>query len=231
MVVKMSLNSRKNWALIMQERYALNIYKAYWAIGDGQITEFDAYAETEDAAMKIDASGIDKMIEPDTGVRHIAQRFRTLSELKDASVVDPDFSIRRASYSDQDTEYDKLFNAYRNNGDIPRLYSFGIGAAISKADCLEMGFKDFYFFDLPRFLKLVDSGHIEAVASYPNGDGSEALYYSIDDLRDSDVIQDEISGQVLSSAWEDRPVSNDFPTAPGIDKTGQVNLFDFGDGE
>lgn len=223
--------TRKDWSLQMQERYAIPIYKTYWRISEDQITEVDAGAENEEIAREIDASGIDKLVQPDTGVRHLAQRFRTLCELDGGAVVDPDFSIRISSYSDMETEYDKLLNAFRNEGNIPKIYTFAIGASTSKRDCLRVGFKEFYFLRLPKFLKLFDGGHIQPCASYENGDGSRGLYFDVQDLRDNHVVQDAISGTVLSSAWEEGPVSDDFPTAPGIDDTGQLNLFDFGGGE
>lgn len=225
-----TFNDRMNWSLQMQKRFAIPVYKNYWSISESQITEVDAHAEDEQAAQKIDASGIDKMVEPDTGVRHLAQRFRTLSE-RDGQIFDPDFSIRTSTYNDKETEYDKLLNAYRNGGNVPKIYTFGIGASVSKTDCLDSGFKDFYFLDLHRFLKLLDQAQIEACASYPNGDGSKALYFKIEELRDTEIVRTEISGNVLASCWNGRNVSNDFPTAPGIKTTGQLNLCDFGGGE
>lgn len=226
-----NLEGRKSWSLKMQERFAIDIYKAYWCISEEQITEVDAYAEHEEAAMAIDASGIDKVVEPATGVRHIAQRFRTLREFKNGKVIDPDFSIRISTYGGHETEYDKLLNAYRNNGNVPKIYTFGIGASVSKEDCLQSGFKDFYFLKLERFLKLLDSNKLQASSSRDNKDGSKGLYFHIQDLRDNYIIQDEISGSVLASCWNgDRP-SDDFPTAPGIKNTGQVKISDFGGGD
>jgi len=221
------LDGRMKWALKMQEKFAIHIYKKYWAINKTEITEVDSHAETEKAAQKIDASGIDKIVEPETGVRHVAQRFRTLTN-KNGRILEPDFSIRTSTYSDKDTEYDKLLKAYRNNGNIPKIYTFGVGAAVKKKDCLQKGFKDFYFLDLHGFLKLFDRDHIEAVASYPNGDGRKALYFDIQDLRDTVIVQNEISGNVLASSWNQGDASDDFPTAPGIKSTGQLNLLGFG---
>jgi len=220
-----------NWALEMQKRFAIPIYKHYWALSDAQITEVDAHAETEEAAQKIDASGIDKVVEPETGVRHVAQRFRTLGEGEGGQILEPDFSVRVSTYSDQETEYDKLLNAHRNGGNVPKIYTFGVGASTSKQDCLRSGFKDFYFLDLHRFLELFDRGHIQACASHPNDDGSKGLYFDIEQLRDTDTIQAEISGSVLASCWNGSNATNGFPTAPGIKTTGQLNLCDFGGGE
>lgn len=221
---------RKSWSLKMQKQFAIPIYKQYWCVSEGDITEVDSHAEDEIAAREIDASGIDKMIRPETGVRHIAQRFRTLSELEGGVIQEPDFSIRISTYSEQDTEYDKLLNSHRNGGQIPKIYTFGITAATTQHESLQTGFKEFYFFKLPRFLKLFDQGHITACAAYPNGDGSKALYFDIQDLRDNHIIQDSLSSSVLSSAWSDKGVSDDFPTAPGIKNTGQLNLCDFDGG-
>jgi hypothetical protein len=229
-VTPAGFDDRDGWALKMQAQYALPIYREYWAIGGDDITEVDELGKTETAAKVMDCDGgADKVVTPATGIRYVAQRFRTRSESDDGYLYDPDFSIRTATYSDQDTEYDKLLNAHRNGGNVPAIYTFGVGDGVSYGECLDKGFREFYFLNLPRFLKLVDAGHLTPVASYPNGDGSEALYYDVDDLHDHNVVQDSVSGDVLRSAWRDDTTSNEFPTAPGIKTTGQVELFGFGE--
>lgn len=224
-----SFDERDRWALKMQSKYALPIYRQYWAIENSDITEVDELGKRETAAKVIDADGgADKVVTPETGIRYVAQRFRTRSKNKDGHVFDPDFSIRTSTYSDSKTEYDKLLNAYRNGGNVPAIYTFGVGDGVTQAECLNKGFREFYFLKLPRFLRRVDGGHLTPVASYGNGDGSEALYYDLDDLRDQSVVQHSVSGGVLRSAWRDDTTSNGFPTAPGIKNTGQLNLCDFG---
>jgi len=228
-VTPAGFDERDDWALQMQAQYALSIYREYWAISDDEITEVDELGKSETAAKVMDVDGAtDKVVTPSTGIRYVAQRFRKRSENDNGRIYDPDFSIRTATYSDKDTEYDKLLNAYRNGGNVPAIYTFGIGDGVTRSECLDKGFRDFYFLKLPRFLKLVDAGHLTPVASYPNGDGSKGLYYAVDDLHDHNVVQDSISGDVLRSAWSDDTTSNEFPTAPGIKTTGQVELFGFG---
>lgn len=230
-VTPSGFDDRDDWALKMQAQYALPIYQEYWAIGNDKITEVDELGKTETAAKVMDADGgADKVVTPATGIRYVSQRFRTRSESENGYVYDTDFSIRTATYSDQDTEYDKLMNAHRNGGNVPAIYTFGIGDGFSRPECLDKGFREFYFLKLKRFLKMVDGGHLTAVASNPNGDGSKALYYSVDDLHDQNVVQDSVSGDVLRSAWRDSTTSNEFPTAPGIKATGQVELFGFMEG-
>jgi hypothetical protein len=224
-------DERMEWSLEMQRRYAIPVYKNYWALSDEQITEVDDAGTEETAAKKIDASGIDKIVEPSTGVRHIAQRFRTPERFGSGELVDPDFSLRVSSYTDRQTEYDKLLNAYRNGGNVPKIYTFGVAADVSKSQSRETGFKAFYFIDLHAFLKQFESGHIQPCSCYPNGDGSEALYFDIGDLREQGVIQDEISGGVLSSCWRDCDTASEFPNAPGVKTTGQLNLCDLDGGE
>jgi len=225
-------DDRDRWALKMQAEYAVPIYREYWAVGDDDITEVDKCGKTEDAARVFDTmGGTDKAITPSTGMRHVAQRFRTRTQSDDGYVYSTDFSIRTSSYTGADTEYDKLLNAYRNDGNVPAIYSFGVADAFNKPDALEAGFRDFYFLDLERFLKLVDNNQLEPVSCYPNGDGSEALYFSVDSLRDTGIIRDEIHGDVLSSAWRGVQTSNEFATAPGVKTTGQVDLLSFGDSD
>ena len=216
---------RDKWAIQMQTLYAIPVYAKYWSVDESEILEVDQCRETEKTAQILDSDGgTDKVVRPSTGIRHIAQRFRTRSE----KYGNPDFSIRTSTYSDVDTEYDKLLNAHRNGGNVPAIYSFGIGAGVNKSECKQRGFAAIHFLDLPKFLQHVDNNQLSAIAQYEKDDGSEALYYSIDDLRRFGVINDSIQGDVLSSAWEDRQLSDDFPTAPGIDNTGQLDLMDFG---
>lgn len=223
-------DDRDRWALNMQRRFAMAVYQEYWNVGSEKITEVDELSKTETAAAMLDADGgTDKVVRPATGIRHVAQRFRKRN--KDGSTVyDPDFSIRTSTYSEAKTEYDKMLNAYRNGGNVPAIYAFGVGDGTSRKQCLRRGFSEFHFLDNQRFLKLVDAGHLQPIACYGNGDGSEALYYSIESLRDHGVIEDTVAGSVLKSAWEDHETSNNFPTAPGIKTTGQVDLLDFGGG-
>ena len=223
---------RDEWALKMQAKYAVPIYREYWAVNNEQITEVDKCGKTEDAARVFDTmGGTDKAITPSTGMRHVAQRFRTRTQADDGYVYSTDFSIRTSSYTGADTEYDKLLNSYRNDGNVPAIYSFGVADGFDKQEALGSGFRDFYFLDLERFLKLVDNNQLEPVSCYPNGDGSEGLYFSVDSLRDNGIIRDEIHGDVLSSAWRNVQTSNEFPTAPGVKTTGQVDLLSFGDSD
>jgi hypothetical protein len=225
-------DDRDGWQMQMQTRFAMPVYRAYWAVDDEEITEVDKCAKTETAARVFDADGCtDKAVTPSTGMRYIAQRFRTRQRGSDGRVYDPDFSIRTQTYSDADTEYDKLMNAWRNGGNVPAIYAFGIADAFTRDAAKDNGFREFYFLKLKRFLKLVDNGQLDPVAAYPNGDGSKALYYSIDSLRNNRVVQDGVSGGVLMSAWQAEETSDRFPTAPGIKTTGQVELFSFGDGD
>jgi hypothetical protein len=220
-------DDRDNWALEMQQRYAVPVYREYWNVSAEEVTEVDELGKTEAAARVLDADGgTDKVIRPSTGIRHVAQRFRKLSK-NGTQVYDPDFSIRTSTYTDANTEYDKMLNAWRNGGNVPAIYTFGVGDGTSRKQCLQRGFREFYFLDNHRFLKLVDGGHLEPIACHGNGDGSEALYYTVESLRNNGVVEDAISGEVLKSAWADTPTSNDFPTAPGIKTTGQVDLLNF----
>jgi hypothetical protein len=224
-------DERDNWASEMQQRYAVPVYREYWNVSAEKVTEVDELGKTEAAARVLDADGgTDKVIRPSTGIRHVAQRFRKRSK-NGTQVYDPDFSIRTSTYTDADTEYDKMLNAWRNGGNVPAIYTFGVGDGTTREQCLQRGFRDFYFLDNHRFLKLVDDGYLQPVACYGNGDGSEGLYFAVSDLADAGVIRDTVTGQVLASAWREGQTSNKFPTAPGVKTTGQVDLFEFGDSD
>jgi len=225
-------DDRDKWALRMQHRYAIPVYREYWAVAESDITEVDDYRDQEVSAAVLDCDGgTDKIVNPETGIRHVAQRFRTRAKSDNGYVFTTDFSIRTSSYSGKDTEYDKVMNAWRNDGTVPAIYAFGIADGFNRAEALESGFREFHFINYPAFLRQFDNGHITPNACYENGDGSEALYFAVSDLADAGVIRDSVSGQVLASAWREGQTSNKFPTAPGVKTTGQVDLFEFGDSD
>jgi len=61
-------DDRDNWALEMQARFALSIYREYWAISRNEITEVDELGKTETAAKVMDCDGgADKVVTPATG--------------------------------------------------------------------------------------------------------------------------------------------------------------------
>jgi hypothetical protein len=224
-------DARDSWAMKMQQRYAVPVYHEYWDIDDTDIVEVDKRAEREKAARVFDTDGgTDKAVTPSTGMRHVAQRFRTRAQSDTGYVYETDFSIRSHTYSSQDTEYDKLMNAWRHDGNVPSIYTFGITNAFQRTDALESGFKDFYFIDLRGFLDAVDSGRLDAVSAHGNGDGSRALYFSVDSLREAGLIRDEIHDEVLKSAWHEQETSDDFPTAPGVGTDNQMDLNSFNSG-
>lgn len=219
-----SFDDNWSWALKMQDRYAIDIYQHYWKVKRHEIVEIDALGEDEKGAKQLDYSGIDKHIGKRN--RHIAQRFRTNSRR-----FSRDFSLRLETADSDESEYDKLMSAYRNGGNYPAVYAFGIGAATTQPKCLDQGLSKFYFIDMDILLPAIDSGEVEAVGGGENDDGSRGLYYDTDDLWAVGCIQDSITGSDLRSCWNDADGAT-CPTAPCVpDDDGQTGLGDFGGGD
>lgn len=211
-----------DWALKMQDRYAIDIYQHYWEVKRTEIIEIDALGESERGAKQLDYSGIDKHIGKRN--RHIAQRFRTNSRQ-----YARDFSIRIETADSDEAEYHKLLSAYRNGGNYPAVYAFGIGQATTKEKCLRSGFSKFYFIDMDVLLPAIDSNEIEASGGGRNKDGSRGLYYPIDDLWGAGCIQHSITGSDLRSCWNDADGAS-CPTAPCVpDDSDQTGLGEWGD--
>jgi hypothetical protein len=205
------LTRRDQWALKMQERYALDVYKEYWGVSSCDITEVDQLrADGVGLAKMLDADGgTDKIIQPNGIPVFVAQRFRKNSKYP------VDFSIRARTYSQAETEIHKLLRSKESNGNLPGVYAFGVGDSLNKQDCLETGFKEMHFLDVEKVLKLLDSGEVES-ERHPNGDGSAGMYIEISDLHEKGAVFDSIQGETLRSAWNNGPTDSDFPTAPHV---------------
>jgi hypothetical protein len=177
----MTVSERFEWSIQMQKRHALDIYRQFWDVE--AITEVDAAGDSGQRNMKLlDYSGIDKIVHTKgNGPIQVAQRFRQPYYDSTAGWTDADFSIRVQTYSNQDTEYDKLKRAFNGRGQVPSVYGFGRtpqGRAVAR----ESGFSEFYLIDCQTFLGEHLNGGLDAACRASNGDGSAALYFDLDEL-------------------------------------------------
>ena len=86
---------------------------------------------------------------------------------------------------------------------LPSKYAFGV----TKGEDLECGgFREFYIFNLSAFLEAINSGAITHIGIYPNRrgdgtpDGSSAIYYRINDLKEF-VFWEMPKGQLSLSSF------------------------------
>lgn len=211
-------DKRHKWALMMQEKFAMDIYMNYWQASRDDIEEIDKIGNDEGndgqkLAQRIDFSGIDKIIRAANADIHIAQRFRANSN--EYSVG---FTLRSQTGGDARSERDRLLDNYRNRGNYPRIYSLGIALENTRSMDSE-GFERFYLIDLERFLAALDSGDIEPVLKdYPNGDGSALDAFSIGDIASIGAIEEAWGEQDLRSIEREERIYR------------QSSLVAFGDG-
>jgi len=182
----MSFRERFEWSIKMQESHAIELYESYFDIEE--IIEVDKEGDSHRALKVMDFSGIDKIAVVKPGYQvQIAQRFRREYHDSEDGWTAPDFSLRVESYNDGASEYDKLVAAHEGHGSIPNLYGFG-RAPYGRQVALGKGFNEFYLINLPHFLNQHLSGEIEILERAPNGDGSAAVYFDLQELWSHDCI-------------------------------------------
>lgn len=180
----MTFEERFKHSIAMQP-HAVEYYSEYLNIK--KVINVDALGQSDNDMKTLDFSGIDNLIvtEDDT-IIHIAQRFRRDYD-KDGEWVTPDFSLRYKSYSDGQTEYEKVKKAHYGISSMPNLYGFGrepYGREVAE----ENGFDEFYLIDLETLAAAHFEGSLSGKGPHPNGDGSMGLYFDLDDLRRHDCI-------------------------------------------
>jgi len=172
-------SNRHQWAVKMQKRHAIPIYEEWWP--NCRIEEVDEESlEREGAARVLDFSGIDKIIELESGESfHLAQRFRVNRGKR------TDFTLRYQGVTGRDAEYKRLLTNYESRfGSIPPLYSFGIGTSSDRSECLKNGFKFFALYDLNTFMEELATDEARRNGPIPNRDGSTFFAYSLEDMED-----------------------------------------------
>lgn len=183
---------RHKWEMDIQTRYALDIYKRIWS--GCEIVEVDKEAFKNVFAKDRDFGGLDKIIKIGRNEIHLSQRFRKPRKDKyTGKDLKVDFSFRYETPGPdgkpREAEYFYFMNAYKHKEEgfwLPSKYVFGV-TKTEELDC--GGFKDFYIFNIQPLLEAIDNGRIEALGIFKNykkgiPDGSSAIYYRIEDLKE-----------------------------------------------
>lgn len=171
------LPKRHEWAIKVQEKSALPIYKEVWQ--GCEIEEVDKIGmEGNDFAKRRDFSGLDKIVLFKGNEIHIAQRFRGRYPRRNSY----DFSLRYITpglEGSKNAEYFKLIEAYKQDLWFPNKYVWGV----TKTENPESGFDKLYIYNVRKFIKAVVDGYIKSVGVYSNGDGSKGIYFRLDDMK------------------------------------------------
>lgn len=191
---------RHEWEMEIQTRYALDIYKSVWF--GCEIEEVDKEAMGNDFAKRRDFSGLDKIIKVNRNEIHLAQRFR---KPREKGTVDFSFRYKTPSPdgNPREAEYFLLLQAYREGYWCPNKYAFGVTKG-NNTEC--GGFNKFFIFDLLPLLEAIDTGQIREMGIYPNRkrdgalDGSSAIYYRVEDLKEF-IFWEMPKGQLSLSSF------------------------------
>ena len=185
----MSFLDRFEWSLEMQSRHALDYYREYFDIED--IIQIDSVADQNKELKSMDYSGLDTVLYNARGLPiHVAQRFRMkYYDKNEDKYCDPDFSLRYVSYDGETSEYEKLKKAHKHQHvSPPSIYAFGI-TEYGRQPAVTNGFESFFLIDLHKFLRRhLEHGWLTELEVTPNGDGSEGIYFSLEDLQQSGCI-------------------------------------------
>lgn len=194
----MSFESQDNFAQVLQERYAVDLYSGFWNVDREKIFEIDrSNREGDGLANLLDTgSGVDKIISM-KGNLFLAQRMRRYRNGK------TDFTIRRAVPHDWDAEYSKL----RENLNVPSLYVYAeaskkvtqlVDSELHKPDvrsysdvdisAIDVPVKDafeyFHIVDLEEFLEYEFGGKLQKKRSPRSHNNTNDKYYFQNDSND-----------------------------------------------
>ena len=193
----------------IQTRYALDIYRKIW---DGcKIIEVDKEAMKNPFAKDRDFSGLDKIIKIGRKEIHLSQRFRKPRKDKHTGAdLKVDFSFRYKTPGIDgkpcEAEYFYFMDVIKHKEEgywLPSKYAFGV----TKGEDLECGgFDEFYIFNLPALLEAIDEGGVTKIGIYYNynkngvPDGSSAIYYRVEDIKEF-IFWEMPKGQLSLSSF------------------------------
>lgn len=173
---------RKNWATSADD-LADQCYRDHFDVTDDDIYDLESLVDDVHDREEgyrthqiLDYGGIDRII--DCGVRHvyIAQRFRPEHDYF------RDLSLRTDNgVEGRFPELTKWQTAHEHRGFYPSVIAFGL-----YEDFLQV-FTEFYLLDTETILDAIANDTIDSEVN-PTGDGTEARYISIDELRRIDAV-------------------------------------------
>lgn len=188
--------SRHDWALELQKRFAKGLYAGHFDVPTSDIKEPDA--QENDLAQALDYQGIDKIIQVNGSSRYMAQRYRRQPKNDDYDADDVDFSLRSKSGPGEQCEYTTLKAKYNDEfGNLPAYYAHGV---VHDDDTQfeekghEWGFRKFRILDGVRTLEAIFEGEVPLIWEKTNTDRvTAAKYYSFDDLHDAGCVIDDFA--------------------------------------
>lgn len=181
----------KDWSFQqkMQKEYALDLYREQYP--ECEIVEVDTEGQDERVAKLFDFSGVDKMIEKQSGTTVLlSQRFRRKS-------VGNDFSLTYSRpHTTNPVEFERLHLALKDDyAMMPKVYGFGVADDIKNGKssdryAYEQGFESFYMFDMELLVKSVANETIDFFVpnSTSNGNGNRAAYIDPTELEKAGAI-------------------------------------------
>jgi hypothetical protein len=221
----MSFRDRSEFAAVMHRKYVSQALAAYYDVAPSAVTRIDA--TESDGSLAIDSNGgIDCLVSTSDGPVFIAERCRTRQRFC-GRLTDPDFSLRARKASGADAELSRLLGAFRTGRNLPKVYAFGIGRGSTKDACKREGLRGLALIDTVALMQQIDADELP-YQSHRSDSGEVSRYYSLDDLRDADVIIDEIWGDRLITVFDnDRSLHDDFPRSNPRTSGKTVRLGDF----
>jgi hypothetical protein len=170
--------SRKEWAN-SADSLADKCYEEFFGVTQDDIYDLESLVddvhdreEGYKTHQVFDYGGLDRII--DCGVRHvyISQRFRPTHRKH------TDLSLRTENgVEGRYPELTKWLTAYEEFGEYPSVLAFGL------YDGTLGVIKEFYLLRMEQILCGISTGELEG-DEHPTGDGTAALYVSVEDLRD-----------------------------------------------
>jgi len=173
--------SRKRWAT-QADRLADRCYCEFFNVGPADCYDLESLVDSVhdreagyDTHQILDYGGCDRIIDCGTRHVHIAQRWRPVSGGDDLSLrIDNGVDGRAA-------ELTKWRTAHRGRGYYPSVIAFGRYEGTLGA------FKEFSLLDTATILDALAAGTINP-PRHATGDGTEALYLSVETLREIGAV-------------------------------------------
>jgi len=173
---------RKDWATACDD-LADQCYQEFWSVDksdlydpEGLVDDVHDRSEGYRCHQIIDYGGVDRIV--DLGTRHVyvSQRFRPTHR------IHRDLSLRTDNGIDgRHPELHKWLCAYRKRGFYPSVIAYGL------FDDVLGVFSEFYLLDTTSVLRALDTEAMDGI-EHDSGDGTAALYVSLDQLHEHDCI-------------------------------------------
>jgi hypothetical protein len=178
---------KKEWAAEL-DTAASAMLAEYYGVDESDVYDFEGLHsgeyDVDDATRALhllDYAGVDKLV--DLGTRIVVGcRYRPQS---DEHTVD--FSYCVDNGTTKHAENVKHMEAHREGGLRPTVYAFGIVS--SDGDTDEQSFDEFHLINMSSFLDAIEVGILNPDGPHMRDGGVEALYYSVDELRETGCIE------------------------------------------